>query len=296
MKKVQVLSVLIVLFLFSCKKQDSTGEPTPEQYDIQFNVSGFSQEISDISSTKPMASTSSAGDYVSYIYYYIYNEKGNLVKSGKHEDKYSKDFSYPQEKLTNGQYTIVLVASTARLTSFEWDTLWSLSFGPYDKSQPFGDTFARSLTFEVNGRSGQFDVRLERVTAKLELTINDKLPADLTSFTLSYPSNAYFSALGNFGAVRSYLFSHTITQEDRNSWYRWQTFVMPETGSSSVAGDVIIKGYNSNQQLIVTKTIKGVTFTKNKKTTLTGNLNSDAYMTFYSGVDTSYTGTIKYGF
>lgn len=275
MKK-NYLSILFALVLFvSCKKsEDITENNNPDLlHNVSFNVAGFSQKVIDID-MKSSAKISEAESEVSFIVYCIYSNDV-LLKKVEQTDKSATNFGMIEEQLPAGSYKIAIAAGTRKLTVLNQE-LFSSAFISNPSFQT-ADIFVKTLEFRIDDKDHQENIQVERIVGKLELSLLDKIPSDVTKITLKYKSAPYYNFQATYTGLTNTTEEIQILDSHRSSIGSiFHSFVMPVKGSGSITTDVTISCYNSKNDVIVNKVIKDVVFETNKKTILSGKLFQQA--------------------
>ncbi|MGZ3766119.1 MAG: hypothetical protein ACXVB0_19610 [Mucilaginibacter sp.] len=184
MKKI-ILFLAVGLLLFSCKKDHkNTPDPANKTYAVNFNISGFTQQI--VGSTSKLhvnslqTNTVDIASYFDYFDYVVYS--GSTTSSIVHRttiDLKKSGFSNNvSDNLPNGTYTIVFVA---------WKNggVNVYPVNAYINAAPWTDTFFKKITITVSGGSINQDVSLDRILGQLSVQLKDIMPSNASSIAVT---------------------------------------------------------------------------------------------------------------
>src|ERR1700739_4662982 len=129
MKKTLLLAVISALFLFSCKKEQSTKlKSAPKMYKVTFDLaSGFSQTIQSLSkggqrvnSLQVDTATTNIAAYAPVIQLGIFDGSGNFVRKIQQTAGKVSNFGVIVDSLASGTYTVIAVAGQTGVT-LDWN-------------------------------------------------------------------------------------------------------------------------------------------------------------------------------
>ena len=165
------------LLLASCCKDKVEPSETFEPYEvipyaiksITFSCSGDWQQ-----NTKDLTANGSSMTDV-WVFDYM---GGELQQTIHQDDNTAADFGSPSIDLSFGTHTIYFVASrgiTPTVNTTGHTITWA----------KVSDTFHKTLSVTVDANTGSQAVTLERVVAKLKMTINDAIATGTTNFLVT---------------------------------------------------------------------------------------------------------------
>ena len=164
MKKIfSFLAAGALLFAACCK--DTTETPTKS---VTFSCSGDWQQTKDLSANGSSMTDIWVFDYVG----------GVLQQTITQSDNTASDFGTPTLNLAYGTHTLYFVASrgiTPTVNTTNHNITWV---------KP-SDTFHKTLSITVDANTTGQTVTLERVVAKLKMTINDAIATGTTDFLVT---------------------------------------------------------------------------------------------------------------
>jgi len=275
MKKVfTLLAAASLLFAACCK--EATETPTKS---VQFFTSGdWTQNAKDLSANGSSMTDVWVFDYVG----------GTLVQTVHQDDNTDSDFGSPTLDLAFGTHTLYFVASrglTPTVNTTDHNITWV---------KP-SDTFHKALTITVDNTTGSQDVTLERMVAKLKMTINDAIATGTTQFLVT-PTTWYYGMDYTDGSPTAQATSQAITVNcpSANIGLSGQ-FVTVYTFSSSAQWQTNITFAASNgTSTISSVSIPNVPIQRNHSTDYSGNLFTNggtSTLTLNDTWDTPFTGT-----
>ena len=275
MKKVfTLLAAASLLFAACCK--ETTETPTKS---VQFFTSGdWTQNAKDLSANGSSMTDVWVFDYVG----------GTLVQTVHQDDNTAADFGSPSLDLSFGTHTLYFVASrglTPTVNTTDHTITWV---------KP-SDTFHKALTLTVDANTGSQAVTLERMVAKLKMTINDAIATGTTQFLVT-PTTWYYGMDYTDGSPTVQASSQAITVNCPSSLVGQSgQFLTVFTFSSSAQWQTNVTLAASNgTNTISSVTINNVPFQRNHSTEYSGNLFTNGGTTSLTLNDTwgdPFTGT-----
>jgi len=280
MKRILLTLSLSVLLISSCSKHD---DPELPKTGVQFRFSDFSWEIGELGKSRA-ASVSGEQEYntgdtlrnhAKFFYYRAYNASGVKV-SEKMQTSEAADFGLVSDALNPGTYTVVFIASNKAL---------GLSGYGFDKDHCYiadnsywEDTFFRKFTIQVGGEPVSHAVSMERIVGALEVTLLDATPLNASKIILSaaYEVGVYGFASGSRTATATKTKEFILTDTEKGAKNR--KFLMHILNTNRPL-DITITSYNDQNLVLASKTISGVSFQQNRKTSLSGYLSSSSVFT-----------------
>ncbi|MEN0055313.1 MAG: hypothetical protein AAGC65_16680 [Mucilaginibacter sp.] len=196
MKNKITLLTAMVMLLFACKKESgvktTTDAKTPKKsYAVGFNVSGFTESSTSLSTNAVATKTTAAlKDQIKFLYYYIFTQDVNGVYtevSRRVQKSTDSNFGSIKDTLEAGHYSVYIVGTQAPgHYEFEYKSsaLYEDQIFYYDDKSVY-ETFYKTMPLDVNGTSTQA-VELKRVVSELTVKITDPLPANAKTLRLSF--------------------------------------------------------------------------------------------------------------
>ena len=271
MKKALLLALLVAVVLISCKKDNKNSPGT--KYKVQFNVSGFSQQIVGVASKNKQINGFYADQAapvtfaIDVLHYYAYDSSGKLV-SVINQDSTFSSFGIIDDSLQPGTYSIVIAGSKAGV-NYNSGTLYTNGYiGGY--SGPWEDTFFQEFSLTVGTQPINQNVTLKRIVGKLSVLITDKLPATASTLSINVTDafNYYFSVQtpSNLG---QYTATYTIPASAISIANYKQSVIMLNTISPFTA---VISCADATGKMLGQSTVTNVTVQQNTETVLSGAL------------------------
>jgi hypothetical protein len=278
MKKAILFSVMASIFLFSCRKDHSVTKPTQKTYQVNFTVSGFTEQIlgsapgkPHVNSLKTDAVTGLAAS-IDLLYYYVYDSNGAQV-SFVAQDSTSSNFGTIADHLQAGTYTVVFVGGKTGLNMNNGSKLGTASIEGYVPSYvPWGDTFFQKFQLTVSTGDVNQSVSLSRIVGELSVDILDKLPTNASSIAITV-SQEYqlfgFDIQAPYGTASDYTFTYPLSASALGTSNYKKSIIMINTITPFT---VTIICYDVSKKIIAQSVITNVSLQANTQTILTGNL------------------------
>lgn len=267
-----IISTFLALSLlfFSCKKNDRSSDQDTTLYEVSFNLTGFSQVITDFKN-QPFSSseTPSLSGSIRYLYYFIYNADGAYVNFLKQTDT-DENFGKIVDKVAAGSYTVVLFGSKNEEVTNNPTTLDKAKL---TSSSTDDDVFFKKLSVVVGSNDVSQDLSLEHIASYLELNIEEVLPANVASVEMLTPDELpvfSFSAgmvTTSNGTVQKMVTRAITTDDDRNNLKMGMSVLNDQTPLT-----VRLNCYDSARKNLKTVTINNVKCVRDRKTILSGKL------------------------
>jgi len=296
MKKTLLLSALVAVIFFGCKKDHTTpGTTAQKKYPVTFNMSDFTQTISStsgkqqINSLKADAATANIAAYATVLHLTVFNSAGALVRQYRQLAGVS-NYGIIVDSLTAGTYTVVadagqnfldlpwtygntaLTLGTAKIfydtrdnggtpTSFRvYDGLWS-------------DTFFSKFQITIANAGVDQTVNLTRIVSKLEVDFKDVIPPAAARVDMFVNKEYFEYGFANASPqLADTITSHFIIPDSvkGTSNYKFSQLVLNTTTPFNVS----LTAYDSANHIIATHAVSNVSCTKNQRTILTGNFSN----------------------
>jgi len=251
-KILTILAAGALLFAACCK--EATETPTKS---VQFFTSGgWTQNAKDLTANGSSMTDVWVFDYVG----------GTLVQTVHQDDNTATDFGQPTLDLAFGTHTLYFVASrglTPTVNTTDHNITWV---------KP-SDTFHKALTITVDNTTGSQAVTLERMVAKLKMTINDAIATGTTQFLVT-PSVWYYGMDYTSGdpVAQASNQAITITCPAANVGQSGKFLAVFTFSSSAQWNTNVTLAASNGTSTISSVTINNVPFQRNHSTEYSGNL------------------------
>lgn len=292
--KITVLLCIVVSLLYSCKKDKGTKQK--QKYDVNFDVSGFSQASGPFGTTglkKEVNSlkTNALADQVDILIAIIY--QGNPTTFGTKIYKSTHLLSDPNAgrftaSLPPGNYTAVIYGGKG-ITEVEGDPDPHITPDAFSTTvKPWNDVFYKKLTFTIADAVLNQPVVLDRITAQLQVKLQDNIQAGWQKIMVSYPDYDYLQNLTlttpNGFSRTPFSLSKTFVATDVGTTNYTITLATANNGQPFT---VTLTLYDTGNNVISTRTIDSVICERNKRTILTGKVYANN-TSFTIAVDTAW--------
>ncbi|WEK21411.1 MAG: hypothetical protein P0Y49_09700 [Candidatus Pedobacter colombiensis] len=280
-EKLLYFALPILMLIFSCSKKDNQVETpvaNPKLFNVSFNVSGFTTEVTPLPSFKSSAvnktmdqAAAKLSDQITTLEYLIYNSSDQLLKDSIQTSRYA-DFGTINVQLPAGSYKLVVAGMSGSYDLLSKENIanaYITSIFPYG----IGDWFKQVSDFKVTNNAVNQSVTLDREVGKIGFVLTDALPKDLAKISLNFTSCTrvrFYGSSDLLTEIQTVEFLLKPSQEGTLN-FSSSTFVIPKY-NGFITTDVSIRAYNTSGSLIVEKIIKDVVVEKNKMTTLSGAL------------------------
>lgn len=290
MKKIISGLFVITTFFIACKKEQVKTDPpvdNHEKYAVQFNISAFSQETTDINSRKAQTPVQlrtpadSLRDHINFILYKVFDaQTRQTVKTIFQSGTGNSAFGQLHDTLPTGRYIITITASPDSI--FNGYSLPDIE--GFINWLPGSDVFYRRMELTISGAVTQ-PVVLERIVSKVTVTLKDQIPYTAKYFKY-VPQDSTSTGLPPYFSY----FSGTIIRGDDRTTFQALPAVIPiadsALGTTYYKFDFYVLNTDTRKmQLdlkcldaqmipIAEKVIPNVLLVKNKKTILSGTLFS----------------------
>lgn len=301
--KSAIAYIVLLLFFFSCKKD--SGEITKSSYatkelkhEVILIVDDFSRHVEVLSKGNATSEVPLKNKAI-YITYIVYNSNGDEVSRIDQDstgattrfinDRVSPEkfagiqtFGCIKDSLETGSYTVVMIASMARHEiNIKTITSEGYFFNPLEEAVFYyegglnswsraGDTFFKKFPITVGSQDFQQNITLSRIVGKAEINILDSKPGTTFKFLFLNENEGFkFSTEIPWGSTDDINNEQYLEETPGVSKLSYSKFLI----NTTTPVDVIIKVFE-NGTLTTSKTINDVTFHKNKRTILTGNIYS----------------------
>ncbi|WP_207536302.1 FimB/Mfa2 family fimbrial subunit [Desertivirga arenae] len=269
--KEKLAILLLLITTLACRKTSKQEiEPKEKLYPITFNTSSFTQESKTISGK--VSDTTAAVNYLRALYYFIYDDKGELVKSRTQSIDTSSHFGIVQDSLPMGQYNIVFLGSDQN--SPYGDPIDDQSYyeiASLRESDRNPNYFLKNIPITVTRDGVNENVTLERIVGMLSVMLTDNIiPESVSYYEIKMPS------------ARRYYFRNGVRALEEYNYKSYPAVVggkflgairLFEPGKPI---DITITAFNNKNEIIVSKVINNVSILKNREVVLKGKLFSNS--------------------
>lgn len=299
--KIHWYLLLFITLGYSCSKQNNEEINTEKKDALQsvtFTFDGFTQTINPLATLASIDKVGSSNNnaaasktYIQAIDCYVYNSSGALTKSFRQSLK-TPGFGTLTMELPYGDYSLIAVGSADSTKSVVFSSyvnqIGQTQLDTYSKEKSIDIFKSEVISFNVAaGSSNNNNITLARTVAKFECIIVDTVPTTVTSIKISY-KNLAFPYLGQpFGSYqKDFDESFSTSSLVGKAGNKLQFYTPVQT---SMTSDVTLTAYDKNAQIVYGKTVKNVTFERNKVTSISGKLFQDP--TGQAGADINYDET-----
>lgn len=300
--KASLLLLACSIAVFACTKTSEKNledsHPTPVsptsemKYAVNFSFGTLSVDASGRVGSREVA----ASDYLSYVFYGAYDTMGKLV-SKIIQDRFRGSFPHFGEisdSLKPGKYTIVLAGSTGTILEENTDTL--INTLHFSNRAGGGDVFYKKLYVNISPSDTAYtNVKMERLTSLIEVTITDTLPSNVENVSISIDNllTVFSPDTDSFSNVDSLSFSSLYDRTQP----ALSNFQLNFFGSNN-KHKIIITAYTSYNRPVLQKVIDNIYLLPNKRVILKGRLSDGAIgntpMILTVDPDYSETNTINF--
>lgn len=292
--KIQLLCLLTLGIGFvACKKNNKQSSPVPpsKTYKIIFNAQSSSLGV-DVASKKAVNSlgVTSTPSSVATVLYYIVTDTGKNIIRIIGQDSTSANFGRIVDNLAAGQYLINLIAGQKNLiidnpnnSRVDDPTAKTVSyFTTVQNSQTVqqptwweDNTFTAQFPLTVTDADVTETVTLNRLVAKLQVHINDAIPATVSYISVTIVNDYYYYDYMNQTYVDlgkgSYSPSFKVVITPSLAGQPNLDITTPALLNTFKPINVLITAYDKNSAIVANKSVT-VQLQKNKRTVLSGNL------------------------
>ncbi len=265
--------LLLGAMLQGCQKSGDKPEVPPttgveqQKYDVQFSVADFSKSVAPMNATvnkATMATTADLKSYADYFAYRVYNANKELVNS-INQTSSAANFGTVSDKLPPGTYTVILTASKVYMPDISYTGL------TMDVLSYWNDLFGKKVSLVVSNSAISETTTLERLVGGLEVNITDAMPKDIGKISILIQTENQFILHDNTKPFPAMPATKNFIMTSADAGATNKSFML-YVGNTFTATNIVIRAYDVNGGFIAEKTVPNVTFAKNQKTVLTGNL------------------------
>lgn len=268
MKRPIFFCAVAICAVFSSCVKDSFVSQDETRLNFQFRVANLQSSIED------MATRAYLANHSNYLYYLLYDDKGNLV-SRKSQHVSDEGFGTIQETVVTGTYTLLFKSSKEPIL---FSTADKLSTCFFTTQQVDDDNFYLKSVVKLEKSGGVREFKLSRISSMLELQLEEKVPSDVAYITLRvnneydrfYPftgnrtSSSHLNNFSNLFTIKRL----TLDNDELRNFPRLSTSVF----NISTPVSVVIEAFNSNDVRVLSFNYPNLQCYENKKTVLKGVL------------------------
>lgn len=275
MKKT-LLVLSFSFLLFSCSKNSSVSEPTPQagtvKQPLSLSITDFIQHHENLRDENPVN--------LSDVYYVVYSSGGTKLNY-IHQDTVNQKatFGTIQDSLAPGVYTVALFASEKPLYAEHLQNTSNISshtVAPQLTGMgvlPPGQIFYKKFQVEVKASDNpaSLEISLDRIVGKLQIEIYDALPENTANGSLSmqvHPLAPFFSVSESKALAPDDIWQYLGT---RTSQTTFEDYFIGSDHEFTVT--INYRDKNTGESLV--KTIEHVKCIANQKTIIRGNIYSN---------------------
>lgn len=312
MKKAILLLFVAVAFCSSCKKDQKKGPAvTGKTYKVNFDVSGFTQELVGNSANKLHTNGLKANDTpplslaISNIYYYVFDSNGHMLHHLTQPSS-ATNFGNIADQLPAGSYTIVLAAgqdnlivtdahaytgqSSSVTTSSLLRDIYLGGYYHYDPvtttetDLPWQDTFFKKIALTVTDSNINQSVTMDRIVSQVTVDVTDAIPANAHSITVTARTYKYFFLSSGDITANPLPYNFSASQVGPVDNLK-TTFIIPDVAKGTTnykvslltlnntdPSSVLINCYDASNNVLGSVKVDNVTMHPNTQTILSGNL------------------------
>lgn len=284
MRKLLLAVAVLSISLFACKKDTAPTDQHPpvasgEKFPVSFSCANFLQKLEPLPTGRKVATANNLRDSVlagkvSHLYYAIYNEAGQYIKT-THQTAADSDFGTLVDSLPANRYMIALVASTGPIQLIDTSYFYNLRVRIPDATIPYQnvstpDVFMTNTGFVVNGYGPTQTVYLQpgRIMGRLELNILDAPetsgPNDTSIMVYASPAFRIYSL---YGYIDEMIPDPGIVLQ-RNSRTNFSAQLL--TPNSEISVTIAYPDKNTGERKI--REMRYVPFSRGYRTLMSGNV------------------------
>jgi hypothetical protein len=283
MKNILFLFISGLFILSSCKKEHKAPvDPVGKKYRIVFNLKNPELFTNSANKLKVNTATAANINILKYLNYLVYDSNGFLVHRIS-QDTTTKSFGVFTDELVPANYTMVFVGGMLGI-KYTGDTdHLTLSNSYLVQPSLHDDFFYKKINVNLSNAGVSQEISLDRIAAKLQIVIQDAIPADVTGIKVDYRDYYNFSfysdSLLNYSATGVEQFSANLKATDIGKVnYSFSNLIYNTYTPFTV---VITVMSNTMQRTPIT--ITNVICKRNQITVLSGKAFSNAIPQYNSG-------------
>lgn len=275
MKKILTSTILLLsVILFSCKKEHSTNNNTTgKTYAVNFNLEGFTQTTTPITNSSKTQVNAVVAPTINSVYYLVYKlfDSNNTLKKTLKVKYDAPGFGTFKDTLSAGNYTAVF----AGVQQYFVDDNTKFSYNTNSSTiNTFYDSFTKKVPFTVGSTDLNTPVVLKRSTAQLQVVITDAIPVGVTNFKIEIRNELHDYSYLDDAPSTAFAYNASIYNIFNSSYVGTVNYSPPLIAICNTVSPttVVISAQTNTNQIVAKKTIPNITFVKNTRTVLSGNL------------------------
>lgn len=248
------MPVLMIMMLFSCKKEHSNTQPLStdkHKYAVTFNVNTFTQQVvssnGKLTTNKLSVNTTPNWAVFDSVYYTVFDSTKKIIK---HKSFSGSTFNSGSiaDSLIKGNYTIAIYAGGVGFIPNINTGIVGFTGAYYGRPEYSGDdinptnfwkdTFGKTFNLAVTGPVANQSVTLERIVGRVDIKFTDNMPNNATSIGITYLNrepamyNMNTGAVDTFYSIFDYLpTTYTIPDSVKNKPNYVFSLITPNTVS-----------------------------------------------------------------
>lgn len=295
MKKTLLILLMVPIFLFSCKKDNTAISTTKKKYKVSFNVANFVSKQGAFALRRSIGSSSAAAlpflnTYFDVLHYVVVDQYHSTLEDVV-QDSTMANMGMITDSLPAGTYRITIIAAKKGLV-VDANFFNTNAYGYGGNS--WQDTFFDSFMVTVGTDNINQDVTLHRVVGKLEVTLLDNIPANADSLIIATNQEALnqdlYEGVFMFGGYINVRFAVAIPDSAKGK----PNFTIDRligNCTSQFPLEIICKA--ADNSTIASTTVQNVQCPANQKTIVSGDLfsalaGSNSQQQFTTKLDTAW--------
>lgn len=206
-------------------------------------------------------------DYCTHLQFVVFQD-GNKMK-GVNQKKGDADYGQVSMTLSPATYQLLIVAHSSTSNP----TVTDPTKIQFTNQTGYSDTFCYYGDLVVNEGENSYDVRLQRATSMVRLTITDEIPSNVKTIRLSYE--------GESGVLNATTCMGGATNSKQNITYNVEGYQAPLTlgAYTFMRGEegtlkMTVTAYDANSNVVVEKQLNDIPLKYRMVTEYSGNLFS----------------------
>lgn len=243
----------------------------------------FRMTGADLSVTQTRASLTANGSALTDLYVLDYDKTTGTLLQVLHQQSSDPKFAEPELTLTYGQHTVRFVAtrSTGSKLTLADGTEFVTTPGTVQavstaipalySATKITDTFSAEIDVTAGaGNTGSATVTLNRTVSRLQIVMTDAIPADADHVEMTISTGYYSLPLATLLPTATSSRTTTISIADLAGVKNQKLAAYTLAPTDSWTSDVIITTKRADNSTISTFTLQGVSFLRNKTTSVQG--------------------------
>ena len=200
---------------------------------------------------------------------WIFEKRDEGVSLVVHQSKNDLDFGSPKFKLRIGEKTLYVIASRGDRPTVDMDEMTISWIKPKD-------TFWAAKEIEVTNNTSHLSVTLERVVAKMEVTLSDLIPDNLATVRVHADEwqHGLYIMTGEPSGISEDDFDFSVPDAYAGTEGALTIFLYTFAGNTAWSSSFAFTGISDNGSAINTRELSSVRFRRNMITTIRGYLLS----------------------